>query len=78
MESCAVPGPSAVSMCRKNDSVAEGTPGGIATSWYSVSVWVVPWPPSQASHAPWSATSQNNVAATNWHQRVSVALNNQD
>src|SRR5207302_5480099 len=50
--SWATPVPSAVSTCRKKDSEAEGTPGGMATCWYSVSVWVVPCPPSQASHDP--------------------------
>src|SRR5438874_743540 len=43
---------SAVSMCRKSARVAVETPPGMATSWYSVSVCVVPWPPSQASQVP--------------------------
>src|SRR4051794_8136198 len=50
-------------MCSQNVRVAELV-DGTATCWYSESVWVVPYPSSQAFHAPEWAGSAVELSIT--------------
>src|SRR5215469_2565799 len=48
---------SAVSMCSQKLTVVAVQPAGMVTVWDSVSVWVVPYPSSQAYQVPERAVS---------------------
>src|SRR6266576_2064915 len=46
------PEPSAVSTCSQKVRLADEVPAGMVTSWYRVSLCVLPFPPIHASHEP--------------------------